>query len=125
MATTPARAKYRQIADDLRAKIADGTYPVDSPLPSTSHLMSAYDVSITVARAAVKELQNEGLVAGQPGKAVYVSREPEPTDPSPEYTEIMGQIRALREALDQTAAALDARLTSLEQHADRRYDAQR
>lgn len=125
MATTPSRAKYLQIADDLRAKISDGTYPLDSALPSTSHLMSTYDVSITVARAAVKELQNEGLVAGQPGKAVYVRREPEPADPSPEYTEIMGQIQALREALDQTAAALDARLTSLEQSADPRPGTQR
>ncbi|MGH8328617.1 MAG: winged helix-turn-helix domain-containing protein [Steroidobacteraceae bacterium] len=114
-----------QIADDLRAKITDGTYPVGSALPSTSHLMRSYEVSITVARAAVKELQNEGLVLGQPGKAVYVRQEPEPTQPSPEYIEVMQQIKALREAMTETAAGLDARLTALEKAARRSRGKQR
>lgn len=109
--------KYRQIANDLRAKIADGTYPVGEALPSTSQLMATYGVSVTVARAAVKELQNEGIAEGQPGKAVYVQREPTPVEPSTEYREITQQIEALREALDEAVQQLDQRLTELEQTA--------
>ena len=108
------RPKYRQVADDLRAKITDGTYPVGTALPSTSKLMESYDVSVTVARAAVKELQNEGIAEGQPGKAVYVQREPVPTKPSTEYREITQQIEALRESFGQAVQQLDDRLTKLE-----------
>lgn len=111
------RPKYRQLADDLRAKISNGTYPVGEALPSTSQLMATYDVSVTVARAAVKELQNEGIAEGQPGKAVYVQREPAPAEPSTEFREITQQIEALREALGEAVQHLDQRLTNLEQTA--------
>ncbi len=76
MTAVTGRPAYRRIADDLRAKILDGTYPLGEPLPSTAKLMTAYGVSITVARAAVNELRAEGVVAGQPGKGVYVVEQP-------------------------------------------------
>jgi DNA-binding GntR family transcriptional regulator len=104
------RPKYLEIADDLRAKIANGTYPIDGELPSTARLMELYDVSTTVVRAAVRELRTEGLVVGQPGKAVYVQAEPQPAEPSPEYSKVMGQLKAVRRAL----ADLDARMSRLE-----------
>ncbi|OJG06127.1 Mannosyl-D-glycerate transport/metabolism system repressor MngR [Pseudonocardia autotrophica] len=111
MARSP---KYQQVADDLRAKIANGTYPIGEPLPSTSALMSGYDVSITVARAAIKQLQAEGLAEGQPGKAVYVVGEPGPSQPSAEFSEITRRIEDLREALDSAMTQLDARVSELE-----------
>lgn len=114
MTTSTRRPKYQQIADDLRAKITDGTYPVGVALPSTSQLMQSYDVSVTVARAAVRELQNEGIAEGQPGKAVYVQRKPAPAKASAEYREITQQIEALRESFGQAVQQLDDRLTNLE-----------
>ncbi|WP_214364969.1 winged helix-turn-helix domain-containing protein [Pseudonocardia sp. H11422] len=108
------RPKYQQIADDLRGKILDGTYAVGDLLPSTSALMSTYEVSVTVARAAIKQLQSDGLAEGQPGKGVYVSREPQPASPSAEFVEISERIDELREALDSAMARLDARVTELE-----------
>lgn len=117
MTTSSRGPKYRQIASDLRAKIADGAYPVGEALPSTSQLMATYDVSVTVARAAVKELQNEGIAEGQPGKAVYVQREPAPVEPSTEYREVMQQIEALRRVLGEAIQQIDQRLTKLEQSA--------
>ncbi len=107
------RSKYLEVADDLRKKIAGGTYPVGAEIPSTSRLMDQYEVSITVVRAAVRELRTEGLVVGQPGKAVYVTAEPAAETPSAEFTEVMGHLRALRELLDD----FDARLTRLEKAA--------
>lgn len=111
------RARYLQIADDLRAKIADGTYPVGAALPSTSQLMKAYDVSVTVVRAAIKELKNDGVAEGQPGKAVYVHRRPAPAEPSTEYRQITQQLENLRATVRQAVQQLDDRLTTLEQEA--------
>jgi GntR family transcriptional regulator len=104
------RPKYLDVADDLRKKIAAGTYPVGAEVPSTSRLMEQYEVSVTVVRAAIRELRTEGLVLGQPGKGVYVQAEPAPETPSAEFTEVMDQLQALRELLDD----FDTRLTRLE-----------
>jgi GntR family transcriptional regulator len=103
--------KYQQVTEDLRSKIADGTYSVGDPLPSTSALMTTYGVSVTVVRAAIKQLQSEGLAEGQPGKAVYVAGEP---GPSIELDEISRRIDELRTALDSAVSQLDARMSRLE-----------
>jgi GntR family transcriptional regulator len=113
------RPKYQQVAAELRRQIARGTLPVGAELPSTTRLMDLYEVSITVVRAAVNELRNEGLVVGQPGKAVYVQREPTPEDSSTEYLEVKQQIDALRAALDQAIEQIDQRLSRLERRAQK------
>lgn len=77
MASVIGQPAYRQLADDLRAKISGGHYPIGAPIPSTSQLCQLYEVSATVARAAVAELRSEGVVQGQPGKAVFVVATPE------------------------------------------------
>ena len=77
--------------------------------------MASYQVSVTVARAAIKQLQTEGLAEGQPGKGVYVIREPTPAEPSAEFVEITRQIDDLRDTLAVAMTQLDARLTQLEQ----------
>ena len=114
MISATRRPKYLQVADDLRAKIANGTYPVGTTLPSTSLLMKSYEVSVTVARAAIKQLQTEGLAEGQPGKGVYVVQEPTPAQPSAEFIEITQRIQNLRDTLGAAMTHLDARLTALE-----------
>lgn len=108
MAAITGRPKYLQLADDLRARIAAGTYPVDSPLPSASQLRAEHEVSITVVRDAIKELKRDGVVAGQPGKAVYVQRVPEAPATTPDYAAITQQIENLREAVESFASRLAA-----------------
>ena len=76
--------------------------------------MASYQVSVTVARAAIKQLQTEGLAEGQPGKGVYVIREPAPAEPSAEFMEITRQIQDLRDTLGAAMTRLDARLSELE-----------
>ena len=114
MTAMTGRAKYQQVADDLRVKIAAGDYAVGSELPSTTQLMAHYAVSSTVAKSAVKELKTEGLVAGQPGKAVYVLRQPDAPEPSPDYTELMSQIGALRQHVQTALESVNDRLTKIE-----------
>lgn len=108
------RAKYQQVADDLRAKITAGTYDVGDDLPSTTQLMQTYAVSSTVVKFAVRELKTEGLVAGQPGKGVYVLRKPDTPEPSPDYTELIGQISLLRENFGAAIDSIRDRLATIE-----------
>jgi len=101
---------YLRVADDLRDRITNGEIPLGNPIPSTAELMSLYDVSSTVARAAVNELRIEGVVIGQPGKGVFVRRLPEPSTGEPQAG-LMGELAALRSDL----AAMNRRLARVEQ----------
>jgi GntR family transcriptional regulator len=51
-----------QITDDLRAKIDDGAYGPGALLPSEPELAAKYGVSRQTARAALKALEQEGLI---------------------------------------------------------------
>lgn len=44
-------SKYEEIADIIRTRISDGTYPVDSKLPTQSDLAEEFKVSrMTIKR---------------------------------------------------------------------------
>jgi GntR family transcriptional regulator len=69
---TVPTALYRQIADDLRDAILDGTYPPGARLPTEPELQRRYGCSRNTIRLAVRELTSEGLVetAGRRGTLV-------------------------------------------------------
>ena len=67
---------YQQVAADLREKISSGALPVGAAIPSGAELRRDYNVSSTVVQRAINELRGEGLVQGQPGKAVFVIATP-------------------------------------------------
>lgn len=110
MAEHTGRPKYLELAETLRRAIASGQYPVGSELPSTARLTTSFGVSTTVVRGAIRELRGEGLVIGQPGKAVYVRATP--TSASPVGVE--EQLRELSTYVSEALGAIDARLTALE-----------
>jgi GntR family transcriptional regulator len=89
---------YQRVADDLRSQIGSGKLAIGDPIPSTAGLMKLYEVSSTVVRRAVAELQAEGLVYGQPGKAVYVQATPADVEADQVSTEALrqqfGELRA-------------------------------
>jgi GntR family transcriptional regulator len=66
------RAKYRLIADELRAAINSGTYGPGDRLPGENALMSRYGVARMTARQALAVLQNEGLMTTRKGAGVFV-----------------------------------------------------
>ncbi|SFD78393.1 GntR family transcriptional regulator [Streptomyces aidingensis] len=67
-----ALAKYRQIADHLRAGILDGTYPAGQPLPSEDALAKRFGVTRPTVRQAVAELRANGLVEVMMGRGMFV-----------------------------------------------------
>ena len=54
------RAVYKQIADHLRAAIAQGRLGPGDQLPSEAQLMAHYGVARMTARNALRLLQDEG-----------------------------------------------------------------
>jgi GntR family transcriptional regulator len=63
---------FRQVAADLRQKIAAGTYAPGEQLPSERDLVDAYGVSRPTVRDAVDILRAEGLVTAEHGRGVFV-----------------------------------------------------
>ncbi|MFI1829573.1 GntR family transcriptional regulator [Streptomyces sp. NPDC020412] len=70
---------YRQIADILRQRIADGSIPVGRAIPSLVEQEREFGVARDTLRKAAKVLRDEGLVETVSGMGVYVTRVPEPT----------------------------------------------
>ena len=64
---------YKQIADDIEARIKSGEYPPHAELPSHTKLAELYSVSRTTATRAYALLHDRGLVYGVQGRAVYVA----------------------------------------------------
>lgn len=55
--------RYAQLARELADGIASGRFPVGSVLPTEFELCDLYDASRHTVRAAIKELQDQGLVS--------------------------------------------------------------
>jgi GntR family transcriptional regulator, transcriptional repressor for pyruvate dehydrogenase complex len=66
------RRLYRQIADQLRALIRAGEYPVGSRLPPERDLATQLHVSRPSVREALIALEVEGLVEVRMGSGIYV-----------------------------------------------------
>ena len=77
IAMPPERLTYRQIAEDLAARIRSGEYPPGSRLPSYAELAKMYSVAVTTAQSAIRELRSMGLIRGRPGVGVFVAERPD------------------------------------------------
>lgn len=66
------RPIFQQIADDLRQRIARGTYPPGSKVPSETELVAEFGVTRLTVRRGLAVLANEGLTEPRRGKGVYV-----------------------------------------------------
>lgn len=69
---------YRHIAEDLRAKIADGTLAPNAKLPTEGELSEQYQASRNTVREAIRRLTDEGLLESRPGQGTFVSRKVDP-----------------------------------------------
>lgn len=67
-----AEPMYRQIVDDLRAKIESGELARGSQLPTEIELREQYKASRNTVRDAIKWLTTLGLVETRPGQGTFV-----------------------------------------------------
>ncbi|QKW33123.1 winged helix-turn-helix transcriptional regulator [Actinomadura sp. NAK00032] len=71
------RPLREQITTLISRRIADGTYPVGSKIPTTRQLSQECDVSERTVAEAVKTLREDGVLRGIAGRGVYVLRKPD------------------------------------------------
>jgi DNA-binding GntR family transcriptional regulator len=73
----PAAPRYRQVADDLKARIKKGDFAVGTLLPTELDICQTYDVSRHTARESLRILAEDGLVERRQGHGTrVVSAEP-------------------------------------------------
>ncbi len=68
--------QYERVADAIRAKIRDGTYPAGTQLPTRPMLRQEYGVSDMVINEAMRILRRDGLVEPLHGVGVFVRATP-------------------------------------------------
>jgi DNA-binding GntR family transcriptional regulator len=115
--------KYRQVADDLRARIEAGEYPVDGLLPTKPELMRHYGASLGTVDHAIAELRKLGLVETVQGVGMFARKPPEP-EPSAEYPELaermtaeLGAMQDLRRRVDEQQQLLVGIKREVQDHA--------
>ncbi|WP_027108627.1 GntR family transcriptional regulator [Lacticigenium naphthae] len=65
--------KYLYIKKDIKTKIAEDTYPLNTKIPSEAELRAVYKVSRHTIRQAISELVNDGLLIKRQGSGTFVS----------------------------------------------------
>jgi DNA-binding GntR family transcriptional regulator len=69
---------WRQVANDISVRIADGSYPLGSALPAEDDLAREYAVARRTVRRALRELRKRGLIRSLPGHRCAVVAMPRP-----------------------------------------------
>lgn len=69
----PQTARYRQIANGIREKIASGHYVPGNQLPTEKVFAEYFQVNRHTIREALKQLKNSGLVFGIQGRGHFVA----------------------------------------------------
>ena len=98
-------ARYREIADDLRARIQSGQFSVGTKLPGISALMEQYQVpGLNTIRAAQQLLVDEGMLETRQGVGAFVI-----AAESARSLDVTAELTRARDTLTTVLAALDAK----------------
>jgi LacI family transcriptional regulator len=79
----PKRGRSLVVLRLLRRRIADGTYPLETKLPSERNLAEEFEVSRVTIRKSLETLKNDGMITGRPGLGSIVSAVAPVTAPAP------------------------------------------
>ncbi len=97
-------ARYRDIAQDLKTRIARGEFAPGDQLPSIPALMKHYEVpGLNTIRQAQQLLVDDGLVETRQGVGSFVLR----VEPVPRPVDVLAELRAARSALNRAIGALE------------------
>jgi DNA-binding transcriptional regulator YhcF (GntR family) len=64
--------EFQRVADELRTRMTDGTYPLKSFLPSQRDLAEEFEVSRDTVQRALRELAGEGWIESRQGSGSRV-----------------------------------------------------
>jgi GntR family transcriptional regulator len=103
-------ARWREVADDLRARVVRGEFPIGGQLPSIGQLQQHYQVAgQNTIRQAQTLLVSEGLLEAQQGVGVFViSTTPAAADAG----QLLAEMHTARAALDRAIALLERTIES-------------
>lgn len=96
-------ARYRDIAEDLKTRIATGEFAPGDQLPTIAAFMEHYQVpGLNTIRQAQQLLVDDGLVETRQGVGSFVLR----AEPVPR-PDVLTELRNARSALNRAIAALE------------------
>jgi len=98
--------RYRDIADDLRRRIAAGELGAGRVLPSESELSGEYAVSRVTIRKALEELRRERLVDSRQGFGWFVAVDP--------VSQTLGRLGTIEAQLAESGATPERRILDFE-----------
>lgn len=67
--------RWVQVADVLKARIKDGTYPPGTRVPSVVQLVGEFGVASATAQKALRALREEGLTRTVVGMGSFVAKQ--------------------------------------------------
>ncbi|MBB5116793.1 winged helix-turn-helix domain-containing protein [Streptomyces eurocidicus] len=71
----PDIPRWRQVAEVIRERIKDGTYPPRSRVPSVVQLTEEFGIAAMTAHKVHRALREEGRIYTEPGLGSFVSRQ--------------------------------------------------
>ncbi len=71
----PDRPRWRQVADIIRNRIADGTYPPGTQIPSVLKLQEEFGIATATSQKVHRGLRAEGLIYTELGMGSFVSKD--------------------------------------------------
>ncbi|MEV0115096.1 winged helix-turn-helix domain-containing protein [Streptomyces sp. NPDC050844] len=73
MQFAPDIPRWRQVAEIIRARIEDGTYPPRTRVPSVAQIIDEFGIATATAQKVHKGLRAEGLIYTEPGLGSFVA----------------------------------------------------
>ncbi|MFC8583443.1 GntR family transcriptional regulator [Streptomyces sp. NPDC057217] len=70
----PDQPRWRQVADVIRQRIEDGTYPPRTRVPSVLGLQAEFGIAAATGQKVHRALRDEGLIYTEPGLGSFVSQ---------------------------------------------------
>ncbi|MFE5514444.1 GntR family transcriptional regulator [Streptomyces sp. NPDC056529] len=70
----PDQPRWRQVADVIRQRIQDGTYPPRTRVPSVLQLQAEFGIAAATGQKVHRALRDEGLIYTEPGLGSFVSQ---------------------------------------------------
>ncbi|MFI6103139.1 GntR family transcriptional regulator [Streptomyces sp. NPDC051310] len=69
----PDQPRWRQVAQVIRERIEDGTYPPRTRIPSVLQLQAEFGIAAATGQKVHRALREENLIYTEPGLGSFVS----------------------------------------------------